>query len=209
METTLEAVTTTQTVTSHTHSSTHLEIRGNLDTIPYTFSLSLSDTGASFNVDISGNSSHINTLIVYFSTSDAIHGLGEQFSVLDLRGHRVPVLTREQGVGRGLQPVSDLINAADPHASGDLWTTYTCVPYIAMRNGTCGVLLETSNVSVWDFTKCRKANDGASSLACVEVLGARNVSGRVILADGWFQLCERYSGISGRMQPLPDWVKTR
>jgi alpha-glucosidase len=86
--------------------------------------------------------------------------------VLNLKGHRVPVLTREQGIGRGLEPLSTLVNKSDPHASGDTWTTYTSVPYITTSENR-GLLIETTHVSVFDFTN--------PNLIDIEILGARTV----------------------------------
>lgn len=47
-------------------------------------------------------------------------GMGIQYSVLDLRGRTVPVLTSEQGVGRGIQPTSLLLSLFG-HGAGGSW----------------------------------------------------------------------------------------
>ena len=44
--------------------------------------------------------------------SDSAFGFGEQYTHLDMKGRRVPVLVSEQGVGRGLQPVTDALGGA-------------------------------------------------------------------------------------------------
>jgi alpha-glucosidase (family GH31 glycosyl hydrolase) len=117
--------------------------------------------------------------------------------VLNLKGHRVPVLTREQGVGRGLEPLSTQVNQADPHASGDTWTTYTAVPYFATSEKR-GLLIETTHVSIFDFKD--------PNLIDIEVLGARTVHGRFLVGTDLFDLCEQYTEICGRMNALPKWV---
>jgi alpha-glucosidase (family GH31 glycosyl hydrolase) len=109
----------------------------------------------------------------------------------------VPVLTREQGIGRGLEPLSTLVNKSDPHASGDTWTTYTSVPYITTSENR-GLLIETTHVSVFDFTN--------PNLIDIEILGARTVHGRFLVATDMFDLCEQYTQFSGRMNALPKWV---
>ncbi|MDE9365330.1 alpha-glucosidase [Luteipulveratus sp. YIM 133132] len=54
----------------------------------------------------------------------AVHGFGEQFSGFDLDGRLLPVVVREQGVGRGVQPLSALANLTNHGAAGTDQTTY-------------------------------------------------------------------------------------
>jgi hypothetical protein len=52
--------------------------------------------------------------VVLSCASDAderFRGFGVQYSYLDLKGRVVPIVVQEQGIGRGLEPVSDLMNA--------------------------------------------------------------------------------------------------
>src|SRR5690606_39503934 len=51
--------------------------------------------------------------------SSAVHGFGEQFTDMDLDGRLVPVVVREQGVGRGEQPVSILADVTNNGAGGN------------------------------------------------------------------------------------------
>ena len=55
----------------------------------------------------------INTIIIKFQTpsNEKIFGLGVQYSVRNLKGLVVPVLSSEQGIGRGLEPLTKLLNA--------------------------------------------------------------------------------------------------
>lgn len=55
--------------------------------------------------------------------SEGVHGLGSQTSGWDLRGTRVPLIPREQGIGRGEQPLSFLVDLAASSAGGQD-TTY-------------------------------------------------------------------------------------
>jgi hypothetical protein len=63
--------------------------------------------------------------------SDSAFGFGEQYTHLDMKGRRVPVLVSEQGVGRGLQPVTGALGGA----GGSWHTTYAPLPYF-MRCGS-------------------------------------------------------------------------
>ncbi|TWH19583.1 alpha-glucosidase [Prauserella rugosa] len=56
--------------------------------------------------------------------SSAVHGFGEQFTDMDLDGRLVPVVVREQGVGRGEQPVSILADVTNNGAGGTEDMTY-------------------------------------------------------------------------------------
>jgi sulfoquinovosidase len=65
----------------------------------------------------------------FTDSSEQFFGLGEQYSIHGLRGRRVPIFTTEQGVGRGLQPLSKIINSNSPlhNAAGNWHTTYTAI----------------------------------------------------------------------------------
>ena len=54
---------------------------------------------------------------------EGVHGLGAQSVNWDLRGSRVPLIPREQGIGRGEQPLSFLVDMAES-AAGSPDTTY-------------------------------------------------------------------------------------
>ena len=51
-------------------------------------------------------------------------GFGSQFTHWNLKGRRVPILSAEQGIGRGAQPISFLLNVFGDRAGGDWSTTY-------------------------------------------------------------------------------------
>lgn len=58
------------------------------------------------------------------SSSEKVFGFGVQYSVWDFRGRVVPILVSEQGVGRGLEPLTTVLNVAE-HGAGGNWHT-TC-----------------------------------------------------------------------------------
>ena len=69
------------------------------------------------------------------SADDALLGLGVQYSYLDLRGRAAAVYSTEQGVGRGLQPLTAQMDALDPGAGGRADTTYSQVPALYSAAG--------------------------------------------------------------------------
>lgn len=57
-----------------------------------------------------------------------VHGLGEQFAPFDLSGRIIPIVVREQGVGRGEQPLTFLADVAAGGVGGTLEMTYAAWP---------------------------------------------------------------------------------
>lgn len=54
----------------------------------------------------------------------AVHGFGEQFTEFDLDGRVLPIVIREQGVGRGEQPITALADVTNHGAGGTEEMTY-------------------------------------------------------------------------------------
>lgn len=50
--------------------------------------------------------------VVGSDEQENLYGLGESFTYMNLKGGQVPILAREQGIGRGLEPLSFVLNAA-------------------------------------------------------------------------------------------------
>ena len=76
-------------------------------------------------------------------------GLGAQYTEWPLNGKSIPVLLSEQGVGRGLQPVTAVLNHLGGGA-GDATTTYTAVPHYVTSQGR-SVFLNTTAPARFDF----------------------------------------------------------
>lgn len=57
-----------------------------------------------------------------------VHGFGEQFDDFDLDGRLIPIVVREQGVGRGEQPLTFLANVTNHGAGGTHAMTYATWP---------------------------------------------------------------------------------
>ena len=52
---------------------------------------------------------------------EQFYGFGVQYSVFNMKGRRLPVFLSEQGVGRGLEPFTNILDALSPGAG-----TYVC-----------------------------------------------------------------------------------
>lgn len=62
------------------------------------------------------------------SAGAGVHGFGEQFDEFDLSGRLIPLVDREQGVGRGVEPLTTLADATRHGAGGTAAMTYAALP---------------------------------------------------------------------------------
>jgi len=67
-------------------------------------------------------------LVTARSAGAAVHGFGEQFAPFDLSGRVIPIVVREQGVGRGEQPLTFLADVAAGGVGGTAEMTYAAWP---------------------------------------------------------------------------------
>ena len=125
-------------------------------------------------------------------------GFGQQYTLLDAAGSLVPIFAREQGIGRGLQPITATLNALGREAGGDNRTTYSAVPhYITSRLRS----LHLVNTEPCEFD-LRRAGE-------VQVeLSGMHLRGRVLGATSALALVEAATTYMGRMPPLPEWAHT-
>jgi alpha-glucosidase len=134
--------------------------------------------------------------LTYASDSDEhFFGFGEQFSRFDQKGQRVPIWVSEQGIGRGQQPVTFLVNLAAKSGGSDK-TTYAAVPqYITSRMRS--LFLENQQYSIFDLRHPDRVQ--------VSVLSSVLV-GRILYGRNPSALIEEYTRYAGRMRPLPGWI---
>lgn len=126
---------------------------------------------------------------------EPVHGLGAQFTDFDLSGSFVPIVTREQGVGRGRQPLTALAEATEG-GGGDEFATYAPVPF-ALIGARRGVALDTTRYSTWDLRRPE----------LVDVTHWHDeVSATVYSGAEPADVLESRTGDTGRPDPLPDWA---
>ena len=63
-------------------------------------------------------------LVAASSADEGIYGFGEQFSTFNQKGRLLPILVSEQGVGRGLQPITFAADITNNGAGGKWHTSY-------------------------------------------------------------------------------------
>ena len=126
---------------------------------------------------------------------EAVHGFGAM-TRWDLKGGVVPVITREQGVGRGEPGVTQAENQLIPPQGGAYNTTYAVVPqYLTSSNR--GFFWTDDQYGVFDLSH----GDRISSQ-----LWSSTMHAEVLRGATPEQLIRAYTQYSGRMKPLPSWV---
>jgi len=152
------------------------------------FVLTLSDEAAARGYNRVG-------LSVQSSADEHIFGLGTQFSKFNLKGAAVPVIVSEQGIGRGRQPLTRLINLFVPGAGGLWHTTYAPSPSL-ITNQARMLAIESYEPLLFDFRD--KARLAVTSLS-------PTLAGRLAKRRTPQQAVESLTLYSGRMKRPPHW----
>jgi alpha-glucosidase len=146
-------------------------------------------------VRLRGRRANVVILTASSTPRERVHGFGAM-TRWNLKGAVLPVITREQGVGRGAEPLTSQQNAKQPGSGGSFATTYAVVPqYLTSRDR--GFFLESPEVSIFDLRAARRIRVQLFS----PTLTAQVLAGRTPA-----QLVRAYTGYAGRMRPLPRWV---
>jgi alpha-glucosidase len=129
------------------------------------------------------------------SPMERFFGFGTQFTYFDKKGHMVPILIREQGIGRGEQPVTWAVDLK-AGAGGDPYTSYACLPHYITSEAR-SLFLENYEYSTFDLREVDRAQVGVFSSL---------MRGQILSGDTPAQLIEQFTEYSGRMRPLPEWI---
>ena len=125
-------------------------------------------------------------------------GFGEQFTHLDMSGKAFSLCTGEQGIGRGAQPVSALVNLVSPGSAGDDFTTYAPQPVFITSSGRA-VCFEQQSIYWCDIRK--KSRKHASFTVWGDRLSAWVFDGKTPL-----DLIKKHTEVTGRLHALPDFA---
>ncbi|GAB5360503.1 hypothetical protein AAMO2058_000633800 [Amorphochlora amoebiformis] len=149
------------------------------------------------------------------------YGFGEQYSVWNLRGRKVQILTQEQGVGRGLEPLSTHMNAKVPASAGTWQTSYSSVPHF-ITSKLKSLYLTTPLLSTFDLTPSTHAELRVSQSPVFpgipgdfgggkspEISGedlALEITGGLVRGESFLDIVEAYTReVSGRMPRIAKW----
>lgn len=138
---------------------------------------------------------------VYLSAAlddgEGVHGLGAQSTGWDLRGDRVPLIPREQGIGRGEQPLSFLVDLAASSAGGQDTTYLPSAVNVTGRSRSLvyrgdafsSVDLRPDDRMIWEVW---------SSTADFSLAAAATPADAVAIQSAW----------AGAAEPPPAWTRT-
>ncbi len=129
------------------------------------------------------------------SSGERFFGFGTQFTYFDMKGHMVPILIREQGIGRGEQPITWAVDWR-AGAGGDPYTSYACVPHYITSEAR-SLFLENYEYSTFDLREDDRCQIGVFT---------SKMRGQILGGETPAQLIEQYTEYSGRMRPLPEWI---
>ena len=134
--------------------------------------------------------------LTYASPPDEhVFGFGEQFTHFDLKGKRVPIWVQEQGIGRGLQPLTTAVDLVA--RSGGAWnTTYVSIPHY-VTSGLRSLFTENYEYQIFDLRTIDRIQLRVYS---------RTLRGRILFGKTPADLIREYTEYAGRMRPLPDWI---
>eukprot|EP00466_Bigelowiella_natans_P005925 jgi/Bigna1/49856/estExt_Genewise1.C_580056 len=149
--------------------------------------------------------------------SEKFFGFGEQYSVWNAKGLKIPILTQEQGVGRGLEPITILADMNIKGAGGSWHTTYSAIPhYVTNRHRS--LHLDTGLYSVFDLSQDRSveitvargdditnaASGSSSSSSSSSLFG---FSGGIVYGSSYNDVLLHYTDVIGRMgASMPQWA---
>jgi alpha-glucosidase len=129
------------------------------------------------------------------SPEERFFSFGTQFTYFDMKGHLVPILIQEQGIGRGEQPVTWAVDWK-AGAGGTPYSSYASVPHY-MTSEARSLFLENYEYSTFDLRESDRVQ------ICVFSTWMR---GQILSADTPGGLIEQYTEYSGRMRQLPEWI---
>ncbi len=163
---------------------------------PFTARFSSEPEGLRFTLSLAGYDEV--RLRFFAGGQESFYGFGEQFSHLDMRGRRFRLCVSEQGIGRGAQPLSTLVNLVSPGAAGDAFTTYAPMPvFVSSENRA--FCFDQSTIYHVDLCRINRR------LVMLDA-AADTLSGWLFHADSPLSLIERHTAVTGRLKPLPDFA---
>lgn len=163
------------------------------DVRPYRLSVKPGDQYVDF--ELVGSDADLLSLEIEMPPREFAVGFGAQFSRVNMRGLSVPIVVSEQGIGRGQQPLTAMVDAVA--GAGGAWhSTYAPVPWF-FTSSDRGFWLKTDRVSWFDFS--------VSDRVIVSVAD-HQLALRAYVATSPKDLISLYTQDTGRMSTPPDWL---
>ena len=143
----------------------------------------------------------VRLFVIYKSQdNEDFYGLGAQATFGTLKQQSIPIFSREQGVGRGDEPTTEVEDLVGFFAGGNHVTTYTSIPQYISTDGNAFYLDKQSTAFAnFDFT--------AADAVTVRYNGL-SVQGQFFQASSILDAIGMVTDYTGKMPVLPDWVDT-
>ena len=129
-------------------------------------------------------------------TNEKVFGLGTQFTHFDLSGKKVPILSQEPGIGRGVQPLTWFMETF--FGAGGTTVNSNAPSSHFVTSHLKSLALENKQYSEFNFE-----NPGYMSLKVY----APQVKGRFFFGETPATLIEAATRFTGRMPVLPRWLQ--
>jgi sulfoquinovosidase len=175
-------------------------LTGAAGTIQYKLGFeAVSGTDLRFMVSADGsNASDINrfTLQLASTAEEGFFGFGQQLTYFDQKGHILPIVVQEHGVGRGRPVVTALVDLFANQGGGNPYITEAPAPHF-ITSRLRSMFLENTEYSTFDMRPFDRV---------VIKVWSPIVIGRILYGETPLDLIEAYTAYSGRMRALPDWV---
>jgi len=126
---------------------------------------------------------------------ERIFGFGEQLTHLDASGQSIPIISQEPGIGRGVQPLTWLMNTFFGAGGSAVHSNAPAAHYLT--SGLRSLYLTNTEYTVFD---CRKKG------RITVTAHTGRLEGRILYGASGLDLIEVYTRYAGRMPALPDWL---
>ena len=161
--------------------------------LTYTLTLIADEYGLT--IDLVVPTADFTVLRIGLATEEQVHGAGEQFTTFNLRDYSFNLVTREQGVGRGRQPLT-ILSEATNGAGGSPTTTYAPIPFL---------VTSTMRSVSWANDEVAEIDTRAENSLDI-IVWAAQLLGYVEIAGDPPTLMRSHTRRTGRMAALPRWT---
>eukprot|EP00930_Biecheleria_cincta_P085615 TRINITY_DN749_c0_g1_i1.p1 TRINITY_DN749_c0_g1~~TRINITY_DN749_c0_g1_i1.p1 ORF type:complete len:804 (+),score=100.83 TRINITY_DN749_c0_g1_i1:67-2412(+) len=135
-------------------------------------------------------------LVAASRPEEQFFGFGAQFTHLQMKGRRIPVISQEPGIGRGIQPLTSVMEKI-AKAGGHWWNSYAPSPMF-ISTDLRAFCLENTEYSVFDL--CASEFFRVGTFADI-------LRGRIFFGTSPLHVVEAYTRFCGRMKPIPAWTQ--
>ncbi|MCB9642966.1 MAG: alpha-glucosidase [Myxococcales bacterium] len=192
-----------QTIESFTETSKSLTVQGHLhcedgSKSPYRLRfLARTPKQLGFSFEVFDKRLNRTFLRYQSNAEERFFGFGEQFTHVEMKGRRLPIFIMEQGIGRGVEPLSTAATLLAGRGVAGAWhTSYAGVPHY-ITSQMRSLYLTNYEYSVFDMRPDHFVEIG---------LFSSKLRGVVLAGRTPLELISGYAEYAGKMRPLPDWI---